>query len=76
MLSRKLPLSIAGALATVIIAAAPFVTLQLIVNKGITGRWTTTPWELYVDQHLPGLRLGFRPFDQAANPVRPVGQYQ
>jgi hypothetical protein len=57
-------------------AAAPFLLLQLLVNKGITGGWRTTPWELYVDQHLPGLRLGFRPFDPGLRPTSTVPQIQ
>ncbi len=65
-----------GTCFVILIAAAPFVALQLTVNKGITGRWLTTPWEHYVDQHLPGLRLGFHPFDQTARPTSTVPQIQ
>jgi hypothetical protein len=52
----------------VIAGVAPFVCLQLILNHGITGRWTETPFRLYADRDYPGMAYGFHRFDAAAKP--------
>src|SRR5258708_22134576 len=45
----------ARSLPVFVLAASPFLALQLIQDKGITGHWLKPPIELYVDQEMPGL---------------------
>ncbi len=40
--------------AWVIVPAIPFLALQLTVDRNITGRWFTTPFQYYTDQNYPG----------------------
>jgi 4-amino-4-deoxy-L-arabinose transferase-like glycosyltransferase len=48
----KLPRpQILRAIAISLAAILPFLALQLITNKGITGRWTTLPWAYYAQQN-------------------------
>jgi len=41
------------------IGALPFLTLQLIANRGITGAWLTTPHAFYARRDFPDITLGF-----------------
>jgi hypothetical protein len=40
--------------AWVIVAALPFLLLQLTLNRNITGQWLTTPFARYTDLNYPG----------------------
>ena len=66
------------AVATVLViaGAAPFLALQLIANRGITGDWLTTPFRLYLDQSQPGSAFGFHPYDPNLRPTSPLQQKQ
>jgi hypothetical protein len=46
-----------GAIA--LVGAMPFVAMQLIANRGITGRWTQTPHAFYAERDFPGMTIGF-----------------
>jgi hypothetical protein len=35
------------------VAAAPFISLQLVVDKGVTGHWLLTPVQAYHDRYFP-----------------------
>ena len=59
-----------------LLGAAPFLTLQLIFNRGVTGRFTQTPWEFYARRDHPQLRLGFRDYDPTIRPASPLPQKQ
>src|SRR5439155_13100143 len=54
-------------LATMALVAAPFLSLQLILDRGVTGSWLKTPMQQYAEVELPGLsaygRGGFNPAD-------------
>jgi 4-amino-4-deoxy-L-arabinose transferase-like glycosyltransferase len=39
--------------------AIPLIVLQLLLNHGITGSWTRTPFQLYADREYPGSNYGF-----------------
>jgi hypothetical protein len=39
--------------------ALPLIILQLLLNHGITGSWTQTPFQLYADREYPGSNYGF-----------------
>jgi hypothetical protein len=48
------------------LVAAPFLSLQLILDRGVTGSWLKSPMQLYADVELPGLSsYGGRGFDPA-----------
>jgi hypothetical protein len=40
-------------------AALPFLCLQLVFNKGVTGSTFTTPYQYYFEEFQPGTGLGF-----------------
>jgi hypothetical protein len=59
-------------LAAVAIGALPFLSLQLIANRGTTGSWLTTPHAFYAERDFPGVTLGFhtpRPMSMLATTV-------
>jgi hypothetical protein len=58
-LPRTLILS-AGAMA---LAAAPFVSMQITADVGITGKWYESPESLYISRNFPGPAIGFGPYD-------------
>ena len=64
----------ARAAAWVVGAAAPFLAIQLVANKGITGHFTETPFRLYTDRNYPQGAFGFRTFDPALRPQSPLPQ--
>jgi hypothetical protein len=49
------------------VVAAPFLSLQLILDRGVTGSWLKTPMQHYADAELPGLSSygGGRAFNPA-----------
>lgn len=53
----------------VILGAAPFLTLQLIFNKGVTGHVLQTPFTYYIDRDHPGTSFGFHDYDPATTPA-------
>jgi 4-amino-4-deoxy-L-arabinose transferase-like glycosyltransferase len=60
----------------IILGAAPFFALQLLVNKGITGSVWLTPYRLYHDRDAPASGYGFTPFDPSAKPESVLPQKQ
>jgi hypothetical protein len=44
-----------------ILCAAPFLSLQLLINHGVTGRWLQTPVQKYEELYWPGVVFGFHP---------------
>jgi 4-amino-4-deoxy-L-arabinose transferase-like glycosyltransferase len=67
---------IALAVALPCLAAAPFLSLQLVLDRGVTGRWTRTPYQEYVDLFNPGLGYGFATFDPSVRPKTTLQQKQ
>src|SRR3954451_22385051 len=55
----------ARTLAIGLLAAVPFLLLQLICNRGIAGRWTELPWAYYGDRYHPYDSVSYAPFDPA-----------
>ena len=39
----------------------PFLSMQLLINRGITGRWLQTPVQKYEELYWPGVVFGLRP---------------
>jgi hypothetical protein len=63
-------------LALMVAAAVPSLLFQLILDHGITGHWTRTPFRLYADRDYPGTSYGFHPYDPTARPLSPLPQKQ
>jgi len=64
-------------LATIVLilaAAAPFFALQAILNRGTTGSLLSTPYQLYLQQDMPGSGFGFHPFNAATRPLSTLPQ--
>jgi hypothetical protein len=55
----------------IILAAAPFLALQLAFDRGVTGRWLYSPYQMYLDREQPGTQFSFtrRPPGPEAAPV-------
>lgn len=62
--------------ALVILAAAPFLAVQLLMNRGITGSFFQTPAGLYAEGDHPGTSYGFHPVDPTRRPASVVPQKQ
>jgi hypothetical protein len=60
--------------AVIAAAAAPFLVLQLVMNKNVTGNALTTPFRFYADRDYPNTAFGFHPFDPTAEPKSVVPQ--
>jgi hypothetical protein len=58
------------------IGAAPFLSLQLAFDKGVTGHFFHTPFRMYLDRDVPGTEFGFPREDPAARPQSVVPQKQ
>ncbi len=59
-----------------IATATPFLAVQLIFDRGVTGRWLTTPYVAYIDDQQPDTGYGFRAYDPAHRPHTVVQQKQ
>jgi hypothetical protein len=66
----------ASVVTTILLSSAPFLCIQLIANRGITGHWLQTPFRLYADADYPGTALGFGDIDPAARPQSSLPQKQ
>lgn len=62
-----------AACALAVIAASPFIALQLAFNHRVTGHLFETPFDFYADQTFPGTRYGFHSMS-AAEPVSSLPQ--
>lgn len=60
----------------VCIAALPFLAVQLIYNKGVTGSVTTMPWDYYARRDDPYDVLGRPPLRADVKPVSTLAQKQ
>jgi len=61
-------------IALILAGAAPFLSLQLIMNAHITGNWRTPAWQYYSNRDFPQTTMGFRRFDPAIRPVSRLPQ--
>jgi hypothetical protein len=64
------------AVAAVAVGVAPFLALQITINRGVTGEFFRTPFRMYADQDYPGTAYGFHPFDSNARPLSTLLQKQ
>ena len=74
---RGLPMKrIAVIIGAVILAAVPFLSLQLVLNKGTTGHWLQAPHTLYLERDQPQTTYGFHTRDPQARPQSTLAQKQ
>lgn len=57
--------------ACVVAGAVPFLSLQFVINHGVTGSPRHTPFSLYADRDYPGTSFGFHP---PAAELRPASE--
>ena len=57
---RKEPAKLLGAAGMIVIAAGPFLAIQLVQNVGVTGRWNQTALRYYTDRNYPAPIFSFR----------------
>lgn len=62
------------AAALIVLGAAPFLALQAVFNKGVTGSFTHMPHTYYHDRDQPNTSFGFRPYDPSRQPASVVQQ--
>lgn len=53
----------------IVAGAAPFLILQAVFNRGVTGHWLETPYTHYLRQDQPNTSFGFHAFDPAQRPA-------
>jgi hypothetical protein len=58
----------------VLVAALPFLSLQLYFNHAVTGRWTQTPYTFYLERDQPHTSLGFHAYDPSLEPQTTLQQ--
>jgi len=64
-------------LATIVVilaGIAPFFAIQAILNHGTTGSLFKTPYQLYLQQDMPGSDFGFHAFNADAHPLSSLPQ--
>lgn len=57
---------VAGTL--LLVGAAPFLAIQLVFNKGVTGHLLETPFRMYLNRDVPGTQFGFPASNPQARP--------
>lgn len=62
--------------ALLVAAAAPFLAVQLVFNKAVTGSYAQTPFEFYINKFQPQTSFGFHDFDPAIRPESDLPQKQ
>ena len=68
---ERVKIAVAG-----LLAVAPFLGLQLIYNKGVTGSFTILPWSYYAQRYDPYDSLSRKPIDPTFKPMSVVPQVQ
>lgn len=56
-------------LGLIVLGATPFLALQAVFNKGVTGNWLETPYTFYLKQEQPNTSFGFHAYDPSARPA-------
>jgi hypothetical protein len=77
MLVRRIrlePRRLARSLLICIAGGAPFIGLQLIFDRGVTGHWLTTPVIVCLNRDLPGLSYGLGKDDVTVPPQTTLEQ--
>ncbi len=59
---------IAQAVGIIVACALPFLSLQLLFNRGVTGNFFETPYHRYCELFTPQMTFGFHQYDPDARP--------
>lgn len=73
-LRRTSPRHLTLAGVCLIAGAIPFLSLQLIFNKGITGTLLKTPYTFYLERDQPQTSFGFHKYDPTLEPQSKLAQ--
>jgi hypothetical protein len=73
---RSQPRRLFVAAALIVVGAIPFLAIQALLNHGVSGSWTRSPFSVYADRDMPGTSYGFHPLDPAARPQSAIIQKQ
>ena len=65
-----------SSLAVIVLAAIPFLVLQLVFDYGVTGHLLRTPYSYYLVEDQPGSAFGIHPYDPAAAPHSVLAEKQ
>jgi hypothetical protein len=57
---RRNPANLLKTAGLIVIAALPFLAIQVVQNIGITGKWNQTPLQYYTNHNYPAPILGFQ----------------
>ena len=68
------PATVMPAVVLALAAAAPFLALQLVFDRGVTGRWLDSPFAFYYRRDFPQVAYGFPAYDPMAEPASVVPQ--
>ncbi len=55
-------------IATGLAAVAPLLAVQVVLNYGVSGSITVSPFQLYANRDYPGTMFGFHRYDPASRP--------
>jgi 4-amino-4-deoxy-L-arabinose transferase-like glycosyltransferase len=66
--------AIARTAVAVVLAAAPFLAMELTFDKGVTGHFLKTPYQFYMEQSAPNLAYGRTTYDPNHKPHTLVTQ--
>jgi hypothetical protein len=66
------PKGVVTTLALGILGAAPWISIQLVFDYGVTGHWLTTPFTYYNQRDQPGLSYGLYPSTTDRNPLTKI----
>ncbi len=57
-----------------VLAVAPFLGVQIVLNLGTSGSATLSPFQIYAQRDNPGTMLGFHPYDPSMRPQSTLPQ--
>lgn len=67
---------VAPALALAVLGASPFLLLQLVFDRGVTGDWFDSPFSYYDRRDSPQVSYGFPKYNPSVRPASAVAQKQ
>ena len=67
-LRRRPPREIVATVGLIVACATPFLALQLVFNRGVTGSFFETPYHRYCELFTPQMTFGFHRYDPTARP--------
>ena len=75
-LARRPARQWALAAALLVVGALPFLTMQAWFNRGVTGSYFKTPFQVYAERDFPQTEFGFPRYDPSVRPASILPQKQ